>query len=558
MKRKQVLILLLTGCMLMAACNKEKDTQPPTNSSTFATEDTPNDGESEAEPETTAEAESSELNVETPESETSAQKTVNITYETEEEEIKGEGDDIILSYAITYPTVEIKGNLPAQDLINKDLQAELETMHKDKEGTLREATEFYEMSENNEFYAPSYLYYDYASLRADEGIISFERQSSTYLGGAHGNALFEGLNYDGRTGKRLTLDDIFTDRASSMEQIREHVLYLASQPYYSELMFPDYEEYIDSIFEEGCWTLDKDGLHFISNEYVLGPYASGKFDFIIPYEKIPGLKAEYRYDSFLLHTSMVGEPITCDLDGDGEEDTITYGVINPFASYQLSDESLETSFTLEINGTDFSEELMSAAQAISDNFCNQYYVVDLDERDPYKELLIVDYNYNDYNLSHFFRYENNTLKYIGTIPDAPSNESFRVNGDGTVNAIIHANLLQTTRFQTVYEIKDGTLSPVDTDWYKVDDINWSEEYRFHKILKDVTVYKEADLASETITLTSEDGPVSFPATDNKNWYQIKTKDGQIYYLYMTEFLTVPNGGTDMDATEIFENLFLAG
>ena len=185
-------------------------------------------------------------------------------------------------------------------------------------------------------------------------------------------------------------------------------------------------------------------------------------------------------------------------------------------------------------------------------------IVDIDQNDNYKELAIVDYDYSDNNKTHFFRYENESLKYLGTISDAPDNESFYINGDGTVNGRIYSNLLQTTTFQTVYALNGDTIAPVETDWYEVDDSLWGETDRHHNILKEVTVYKEADLGSETLTLTPEDGKVRFPATDNRNWYQIETTDGKIYYLYMTDFLTVPNGGTDMDATEIFENLLLVG
>lgn len=574
MKKKQVLTLLLTGCLMLTACNSSPNTSSSnpntvneTTNADTANTDATNEDAGTLTNETAQQTETSDKHTDENESQ---QAPVTITYEMDEQEFKADNDDIIFSYSLSYPVVSIPDNAQAQDVIDASLQEQKKEIETEVETQKEDATEYYEMAKNDEYYTESYAYYDYSALRADEGIISFKRQDYFYMGGAHGQGVFTNYNYDARTGKLLTLDDIFVDPAAAREELLAKLTVDASNPYYRELMYQDVDADLSCLLDEGDWYLDKGGLFFMSQTYELGPYASGPITFIIPYEKLPELKEDYKYNTYLLHTSLVGETITTWLDGDDEADTILYEVINPLASNGDMDESGETiesevtteavemTFTLKINGKDFSQEFIDSVGYISDNYSIQYYVVDIDQNDNYKELAIVDYDYSDNNKTHFFRYENESLKYLGTISDAPDNESFYINGDGTVNGRIYSNLLQTTTFQTVYALNGDTIAPVETDWYEVDDSLWGETDRHHNILKEVTVYKEANLESETITLTPEDGKVRFPATDNENWYQIETTDGKIYYLYMTDFLTVPNGGTDMDATEIFENLFLVG
>lgn len=556
MKKKQVLALLLTSCLLLTACNNG------TNNSTSSNLPVGTNETTTTEDEETEESRDNTTTEETADKEDeAAEDAITITYETDDEEYTAENGDLIFEYRISYPVVNIKDNTTAQELINANLQEQRQSFQEYIQEAKEDATSFYEQSTDDEYPTSSYASYDYYEHRIDENIISFERIDYFYLGGAHGEGVYTGLNYDAKTGDLLTLNDIFTDPELAMEQLNAHLSYLASLPYYRELMYEDVDADISCLLEEGSWYFAKDGIHFVAQPYALGPYSSGNITFTVPYEKLSDLKEDYQYDTFLLQTCVVGESMTTWLDGDDNADTIIYDVINPYATYpdiNQSEEYAETTFSLEINGKDFSQDLIDAVDFISDGYSCQYYVVDIDKSDNYKELVIADYGYSDDPLTHFFHYENDTLKYLGTVADVPGNDYFIVNGDGTVNARMTSNLMQTPYIPAVYELKGDSLSLVDTDWYKIEETNWTEDYQGHNILTDVMVYTEADLNSETITLTPEDGPVSFPASDNKNWYQVQTKDGTIYYLYLTDFSTVPNNGTDMDAYEIFDNLFIAG
>lgn len=564
MKRKQVLLLLLTSCLLLSGCNNGNSNSSSSNLSVGTNEASTNEADGADEDTQAIDNQESDNNQnisQTEESEESAENPITISYDTEEHEYPAENNDIILASTYSYPVVSITNNKTAQDLINANLQENMEENRTYVDSMLESATEYYELAKDNEYYSPSTAYYSYSHQRKDAGIISFECQESFYTGGAHGETVFDGINYDAKTGSLLTLDDIFTEPDSAKEQILAQLSYLASLPYYRALMYEDVDPDVSCLIEEGNWYFGTDGIHFVAQPYALGPYSSGRFDFVIPYEKVPTLKEDYQYDTFLLHTSLVGESLTAYLDGDDNADTIIYDVINPYAGYFETDETeepAETTFCLEINGKDFSQDFMDAVGYISDNFFFHYYVVDLDESDNYKEIMIADHGPSDDPQTHFFRYENDSLKYLGFITDIPSNDGFVINGDGTVNAIIASNLLQTISLHDVYELNGDTIAPREDTWYILDNEELADEYASHQILTNVTVYKDSDLNSETTTLTPEDGPVIFLSTDNKNWYQLQTKDGDTYYLYMTDFQTVPNEGTDMNAFEIFDNLFVAG
>jgi hypothetical protein len=96
---------------------------------------------------------------------------------------------------------------------------------------------------------------------------------------------------------------------------------------------------------------------------------------------------------------------------------------------------------------------------------------------------------------------------------------------------------------------------IPQSWYYINMENFPEEYKYHEILADVTVYKEKSRNTDAITLTPKDGPVSFPATDNEHWFMLKTSDNQLYYLYLEDFCKLESG---QYATDVFKNLLQAG
>lgn len=103
--------------------------------------------------------------------------------------------------------------------------------------------------------------------------VSVELTLSEYTGGAHPITAFQGVVFDRKTGKRLTLDDILpltgktlgevssSSAASLAAQLKENYLF-------PEGAAPTSENY-------SSFTLDADSITFIFQQYQVAPYAYG-------------------------------------------------------------------------------------------------------------------------------------------------------------------------------------------------------------------------------------------------------------------------------------------
>lgn len=70
------------------------------------------------------------------------------------------------------------------------------------------------------------------------------------------------------------------------------------------------------------------------------------------------------------------------------------------------------------------------------------------------------------------------------------------------------------------------------------------------------MYTQDNVASATKILTPSDGPVIFLRTDYKEWVELQTKDGKIYYIRMLGYFEMENGYEKESVSDVFENLLL--
>lgn len=391
--------------------------------------------------------------------------------------------------------------------------------------------------------------------RCDDRILSLRSCDDSYCGGAHGYYSYSGWNFDTKTGAKLSLSDIATDKDTLLACAKNYILEQLSLPKYSDMLMMDLADITSSndmdeyVLTDDTWFFTNSGLTFVSNTGVLGSYAAGAFFFTIPYQQLEGLKPEYAYDGPLELNAEIGSTISADLDGNEEMDAVFYDC-------SLNDDTGEVTATLTVNGTDFSDQLagMLSDGAVYLQDC-KYYIVDLDTSDSFAEIAILDNGPSDDPVTHFFRYNKGQLSYLGGIYGLLTDSNTRNNGDGSITGRQLISLLETVTVPVTYVLKNGKLEQKEEDWYYIDDSNLPQEFRSHDILKDVVVYTDKDQNSETVTLTSEDGPVTFPATDDKNWFMLKTKDDQTYYIYLEDFGTLESGDW---VNEVFSNLLQAG
>lgn len=571
MKRKKLLFLLLAGCLFLTACSENnhsvksavesEHTDEEEQTLADAENENPTDNSDTAEESSALDAQKENDTDTAPEEDHPFEVSVEIK-DDYSEKLADNGDSLIYVNYQT-PVLTMDQYKQSEKLINDFFQKCSEEIVQSGEEYYKQALDEYnDLSEEEKETFSSYgVYRSYDKKRLDEKVLSFAEYSSFYTGGAHGIYEYSGYNFDPKTGKKLTLSDIFKDKEAAVSEIRQSILKLCKNVYYNVRLFDDYEDNIDSVISDDCWFLDNDGIHFISNPYLLGSYAAGDFEFIIPYSDLNELKEEYSYDGSEMYPFLINDTIQKDLDGDGTQESITMSVDNDILENIYSgnwDIVEEPKLHLSIGETDFTDVISQSVDYLTNNFNPYCYLVDLDTSKPGLEIMFTDIYDNDYCSTYFYEYKDGKVSYLGNIPDRLGYDSFHIDGDGTVHSRLRIDLLQTAFSHVVYKLENGKLTMETRDWYEVDDSTWNDDYKNHSILQDVTVYTEPDLSSETKVLMPDDGKVSFPATDNEHWYQLKTEDGKTYYLYMKDSITIPVNGEDFYATDIFDNLLLAG
>lgn len=479
---------------------------------------------------------------------------IQISYQLLPDTYRAEDNETELLYTeYQRTTTTISGNDAASSEIAAVFSREEENFFSFTANMLREAED--SLSKDPDTFSSYYVDCRYEPKRCDNSIISFQCFANVYLGGAHGDYTYRGLNFDSVSGSLLALSDISTDRETLLKEAEAYIKSQLELPRYKEGL-PDSLENLSSAIAENIltddnWYFTNSGITFVSNTGVLGPYAAGAYFFTVPYQQLSTLKPEYHYTGPFELSAPVGSTISANLDGNEDMDAVFYDCT-------VNGDTGELSCTFTINGTDFSSYLFGDDCYLSEGangFDMEYFVVDLDTTDEYAEIAILDHGMSDDYMTYFFRYDRGSLRYLGSVSDLLGNSSCRINGDGTLTANLPISLLETANTSVIYQLENDSLELIEQSWYYIDMETFPEEYKFHDILTDVTVYKEKSQHSDTVTLTPEDGPVSFPATDNEHWFMLKTSDDQLYYLYLEDFNILESG---QYATDVFKDLLQAG
>ncbi len=227
---------------------------------------------------------------------------VSVTFERESEEFfTQDGQTRLLTYACDAPIVSVPGNLNAQTAIRDALEEE-RLLFADgpevTEGDLFAGREYYlrtageqwqEQSKNGngDYFSPYLLQRTADIARSDDRVLSVLFDDYSYLGGAHGWTGRYGYVFDCSTGERITLDTLSEDPQALRAFLEEELLRQANSAEYAlYYFFDDYREYLPGLLREDNWYLSDDGLVVIANPYEIAPYAVGRIDFTIPYDRL--------------------------------------------------------------------------------------------------------------------------------------------------------------------------------------------------------------------------------------------------------------------------------
>ncbi len=340
----------------------------------------------------------------------------------------------VLTANAVYPQFSIEGNSKASDRINSSILREFNTFWNFETENAGYAEEEYLMSLDSTEASSPILYtgeFSYKLKRCDDKIISIVFIQSDYTGGAHGNVWSYGATFDTATGERLYLKSLSEDHTAFHQMILDNLTDQSLLPVYKEsYLFEGSDADIDGFLtnDSACWYFDRSGISFISNPYVLGPYAAGTFEFNIPYESLTGLKHAYTYNGNYIRKLFPGVSARHDINGDTAVDDICY-------SLPAADDP-KASPSLIINGNDFTDQLEKLS--LSYLWTGAYYLMDIDSEDAYTEIAISNENLENESetRTHFFRYDSEgNLIYLGNISGI-FNEDMQVRYNSNGNLIL--------------------------------------------------------------------------------------------------------------------------
>lgn len=440
MKRKtitkiSVCTVIMCASLCLGACgadaNETPDTSTPENPASEETQEQEIDiSEENSKPSAGDENQESgidsDANIDTENDTTVSDVTsgVSIVLESEEKHLVTESGITYLTLGCTYPIVSIEGNEDAAAKINEDIHSHIDPFMSE--------TETYEWLTDDLQYLLEYdpeltdTYYtaekSYRVARADDKVISFAVVTYEYLGGAHGMPVSSSYNYDTKTGELIAFDELSDDPDSFHADTLAYNQKLAATEAYSERMFSSDDitngTLENVLYDDGTWCLATYGLVFVSDPYLLGPYAAGAIEFIIPYYALAdmGLKDDYAYTDRQIVSVQEKEPYSIDLNGDGNEDSIQFYseyTVDENGNYNLSVHLIINDVDFGQSGYDELKEIMS--QYLSDGF----FLYDLNVDDDYLELVFLtgEMEKNYYvGYSNFYRYtKDGSLIYLGRV-----------------------------------------------------------------------------------------------------------------------------------------------
>ncbi len=163
--------------------------------------------------------------------------------------------------------------------------------------------------------------------RADEDVLSFLYHNYTYAGGVHGGYGIKSGNYDVKTGKEISLDNIIKDQDGLAKALKTEL----EEKYDKDSFFEGLAETLVKEIKgeddlELTWALGPQGVTFCFSPYEIGPYAAGSQFVTLTYTSYGDLFTDaYRpgeaTDYGMEFSSM--EELDVDLDQDGQTDRLS-------------------------------------------------------------------------------------------------------------------------------------------------------------------------------------------------------------------------------------------
>jgi len=181
--------------------------------------------------------------------------------------------------------------------------------------------------------------------RADDRAVSVLCSMTEYSGGPQSAESFFAYNFDSKTGRALSIENVVGDTARLPELLEAALT--AEYPKAEFYSLPDsLQQYIAGEKAAYTWTMDYQGLSFYFAPYELAPYEEGSFTVSLRFDDHPEFFSLYYTPSpYSFSIPLIGgECLNYDMDGNGRADEISVKGI-----YDKSGEFIST-LSISVNG----------------------------------------------------------------------------------------------------------------------------------------------------------------------------------------------------------------
>lgn len=229
----------------------------------------------------------------------------------------------------------------------------------------------------------------------------------------------------------------------------------------------------------------------------------------------------------------VGKEVSVDLNGDGKEETVYYGLDD----FKVNDASYK--------------ELIQISVYENTPLTDNYIIADINTSDSQMEIgLRVEGPSSDPE-TFFFAHDGDKLFELGSVPSAIDDLTKAFNGKSSINGTLRLSVLQTWFAPAVWTLaSDQVIIMEEQDVYYP--IQYDDALPI-TLNVPLPIYENPGEANPVATMDPQE--VKLTATDNKNWCRIEGADGTKGWFRIEGFYTIPDLGTD--AVSVFSNLCMA-
>ena len=203
-----------------------------------------------------------------------------------------------------------------------------------------------------------------------------------------------------------------------------------------------------------------------------------------------------------------------------------------------------------------------------------FFLINLDMGDSYLDIAIQEQGASDDYQVHFFYYDGTQLVERGIVPgmicdflsptitiDPFGTGSIHLDGSGGLTALARGNVLHTWFFYEPWAIgADNMLHAIPQDYYPMwsyNPVTGEESPETAVTLKmDLPLLQSPDSAEPY--LTAQVGQTAYLVqTDNSEWIQLRTEDGELGWFQLSDHYQVLVSGIEYFGEEVFDGLTFA-